>query len=392
MAKNDALAMAQEIMRDFAARTGLSPASATPRRYLWTDAFAVCNYLELHRQSCDEAFKELALALVDQVHNILGRYRHDDPRRGWISGLDEAEGRLHPTAGGLRIGKKLNERGIADPVDADLEWEQDGQYYHYLTKWMHALNLVSTVTSEPHYNVWAKELARAGHAGFVVELGGQLHIRWKMSIDLSRPLVPAMGQHDPLDGFVTYHQLQACGPREGGNVQQPDLGWEIRELESICRGRNWATDDALGIGGLLCNAWQTARLIAEGYSMPSVLLPNMLEAALAGLSSVAGQNISVLPADYRLAFRELGLSIGMHAAERLQGLVAEKPTLFAERGRLSAGLTQLLGYKGFADDLENFWLAERNREAKTWADHRDINMVMLATSLAPDGFLRICGK
>lgn len=390
MREHDALPMAREIMLEFAAQTGLSPAVANPRRYLWTDAFAVCNFLELYRLSGDDIFQDLALALVAQVHNILGRHRPDDPRRGWISGRAEAEGRLHPTAGGLRIGKKLNERGAAEPFAADLEWERDGQYYHYLTKWMHALNRVSTATSEPRYNLWAKELAKAVHAAFVVDPGGHRHIHWKMSIDLSRPLVPSMGQHDPLDGLVTLQQLRACGPQAG---EQPDLSREIRELESVCQGRDWATDDALGIGGLLCSAWQTARLIAEGsVVMPPGLLQEMLDAALVGLPAVAGMNIPALPADYRLAFRELGLTIGLHAAERLQGLVAEKPALFAGHDRLSAQLVQLLRYKAFAGVLEQFWLAGQNRKAKTWIDHREINMVMLATSLVPDGFLRICGK
>lgn len=389
MREHDAVAMAQEIMLEFAAQTGLSPAVADPRRYLWTDAFAVCNFLELYRLSGDDTFLDLALALVDQVHNILGRHRPDDRRTGWISGLAEAEGRLHPTAGGLRIGKKLNERGAGDPFAADLEWERDGQYYHYLTKWMHALNRVSTVTAEPRYNLWAKELAKAVHAAFVVAPGGRKHIHWKMSIDLSRPLVPAMGQHDPLDGLVTLQQLQACGPQAG---EQPNLSREIRELADICQCRDWVIDDALGIGGLLCSAWQTARLIAEGSVMPPGLLQEMLDAALVGLPAVAGMNISALPVDYRLAFRELGLAIGLHAAERLQGLVAESPALFAEHDRLSANLAQLLRYKAFAAALEQFWLAGQNRAAKSWTDHREINMVMLATSLAPDGFLRICEK
>jgi hypothetical protein len=40
-------------------------------------------------------------------------------------------------------------------------------------------------------------------------------------------------------------------------------------------------------------------------------------------------------------------------------------------------------------EIEGFWLEGRNRESETWREHRDINMVMLATSLAPDGFLSI---
>jgi len=41
------------------------------------------------------------------------------------------------------------------------------------------------------------------------------------------------------------------------------------------------------------------------------------------------------------------------------------------------------------EDIEMFWLERTNREANTWTEHRDINMVMLATSLAPDGYLTL---
>lgn len=197
-------------MAEFADQTGLTQVGKRPHRYLWTDAFAVCNFLELYRQTGDDNFKSLALLLVDQVHNTLGRHREDDARSGWLSGLDEDEGRLHPTMGGLRIGKKLKERGPAAPLDDELEWDRDGQYYHYLTKWLHALNCVSMVTADPTYSNWARELAKAVHPRFIFThpADGRKYLHWKMSIDLSRPLVPAMGQHDPLDGLITYYQLQ----------------------------------------------------------------------------------------------------------------------------------------------------------------------------------------
>ena len=60
----------QSIMSDFSDSTGLSDTSREPRRYLWTDAFAVCNYLELYRQTEEQSFLQLALKLVDQVHRI----------------------------------------------------------------------------------------------------------------------------------------------------------------------------------------------------------------------------------------------------------------------------------------------------------------------------------
>ena len=100
MDQNKANMLVQEIMLDFGRLTGLTGLAsndAHPRRYLWTDAFAVCNYLELFRQTNDETYRDLALSLVDQVHHTLGRHREDDPRQGWISGLDEKEGERHPT-------------------------------------------------------------------------------------------------------------------------------------------------------------------------------------------------------------------------------------------------------------------------------------------------------
>ena len=39
---------------------------------------------------------------------------------------------MHPTQGGLRIGKNMNERSSSDRFDENLEWDRDGQYYHYL--------------------------------------------------------------------------------------------------------------------------------------------------------------------------------------------------------------------------------------------------------------------
>ena len=77
-------------MSGFARRTGLYPElQKRQRRYLWTDAFAVCNFIELFVRTGNEFYCQCATDLVDQVHHVLGRYRADDSRHGWISGLDE---------------------------------------------------------------------------------------------------------------------------------------------------------------------------------------------------------------------------------------------------------------------------------------------------------------
>ena len=41
-----------------------------------------------------------------------------------------------------------------------------------------------------------------------------------------------------------------------------------------------------------------------------------------------------------------------------------------------------------ADEIESFWRNPEHRNTDAWSVHRDINEVMLATSLAPEGFLR----
>ena len=73
------------------------------------------------------ALGRCATDLIDHVHRGLGRYRSDDVRQGWISGLDEQAGHHHPTKGGLRIGKPLKERQLGEPINERLEWDRDGQ-------------------------------------------------------------------------------------------------------------------------------------------------------------------------------------------------------------------------------------------------------------------------
>jgi hypothetical protein len=391
MNRKAAILPVQEIMADFARITGLEPTDPHPRRYLWTDAFAVCNYLELFSQNGDPVYRDLGLRLVDQVHRILGRHRYDDPRRGWISGLNEEEGEMHPTIGGLRIGKELNERGPFDPPDERLEWDRDGQYYHYLTKWMHALNCVGRVTGDPTYIRWAIELAKKAHARFVSAPphGGRKRIRWKMSIDLSRPLVSSMGQHDPLDGFVTYCELQAASTRDFGESSPMELKSEIAEMSEICRGIDLVTIDPLGIGGLLFDAYRIGKLAVLGGLEDEGLLEAVLEAALIGMEAFVKGEMLDHPAERRLAFRELGLSIGLSAVEDLLRLIEEKPGTFSQRSSLQGLVEDLVAYSPLREVIERFWMDERNRGASNWTDHREINMVMLATSLEPGRFLAI---
>ncbi|MEJ2129309.1 MAG: hypothetical protein P8X81_10750 [Woeseiaceae bacterium] len=367
------------IMTSFARRTGLTDPSVVPRRYLWTDAHAVCTLLSLFRTTGDDRYRRLALALIDQVHNVLGKHRADDPREGWISGLEEEEGREHPTAGGLRIGKELRERRQSEPINERLEWERDGQYFHYLTKWMHALCRAAAITGESRYARWALELARAAYAGFVVSDRGARRLRWKMSIDLSYPLVASSGHHDPLDGYITCHEILHAG--------NDDLDKELAELAGMIEGRQWATNDALGIGGLLFDACRVVELTAARQIDGVALAKTLLVAALQSLEVFeAGSNLAHA-AEYRLAFRELGLSIGLHAITMMARVVDEAAGSFdPELVRVLAALRR---FSGTATSIEAFWLRADNQKTSSWLDHADINAVTLATSLLPDEFLAV---
>jgi|WetSurMetagenome_2_1015567.scaffolds.fasta_scaffold28201_2 hypothetical protein len=383
------LAVLEHLVSDFAKSTGLLPAAERPQRYLWTDAFAVCNFLELYRQTGDESYRDLALQLVDQVHTILGRHREDDRREGWISGLNGEKGRLHPAAGGLRIGKPLNERGPNDPLDDRLEWDRDGQYFHYLTKWMHALNRVSGVTGDLVFRRWAIELAQTAHAQFTTAPAstGRKAMYWKMSIDLSYPLVPSMGHHDPLDGLITYLELQAS--RIGGTEETPGLTTEVADMTGICEGKDWTTDDPLGIGSLLSDAYRLAQITAGGTWKETDLLEILLNASRLGLARYARTGSLKAPPKFRLAFRELGLTIGLHAIGRLERLIEERPALFKNQQLLSREVGMLMRYVTLTEVIEGFWLDRAQRKAPGFLEHRDINLVMLTTSLAPDGYLTI---
>lgn len=54
---------------------------------------------------------------------------------------------------------------------------------------------------------------------------------WKMNIDLSHPQVHSMGQHDPLDGYLTYNELQIAIQ----NLKQylPNLTHKIHDMAPI---------------------------------------------------------------------------------------------------------------------------------------------------------------
>ena len=51
-------------------------------RYLWTDAFGVCNYITLYYETGENRYLDQADALIENVHDILGKDRSLQKRLG----------------------------------------------------------------------------------------------------------------------------------------------------------------------------------------------------------------------------------------------------------------------------------------------------------------------
>lgn len=359
------LSHARKLMDEFALRSGLSDGSAPTNRYLWTDAFAVQTYFGLAQVLPEPTYHQLALRLIEQVHTTLGQYHPDDAKTGWLSGLPEAQARQHPTAAGLRIGKQQLERKPIEPYDERLEWDRDGQYFHYLIPWAHALLLAAKSTGNEQYIRWAAELLVAGEK-FVDRTGGRLKMYWKMSVDLTRPLVPSMGAHDPLTGFICAERVKQAAPRLAAPLAS------LREsLRLLCTGRHWATSDSLGVGGLLLDALRASEALQREEWPDSLQPERLLENALESLEEFRHLHSRTLAPHYRLAFRECGLSLGLRA------LLGAKHSLAVQ----ALPQRRLDEYFSLADEIEHFWLEPRNQQAPTWTDHLNINAVTLAASL-----------
>jgi hypothetical protein len=383
-----ALDVADRLMDDFCARTGVDGGGDPDRRYLWTDALAVEACVTLHARTGMHRHLERAIHLAELVHRVLGRHRPDDRRVGWISGLDEASGERRPTAGGLRIGKPLPERPAGAPRDDGLEWDRDGQYFHYLTRWMHALHALGQATGAPRWDSLAADLAHGTCSAFVHEpfVGGTKRIHWKMSIDRMRPLVRSMGHIDPLDGFVALAEIQS-------SLDAHDPAWSFlqvhaADLRRICWDiPAWTTVDPLSLGGLLSEASRLACLVAAGRHPNEPILERLAHDARRSLDAFAGADLLDRSVETRLAFRELGLSIGLQAIVPAHDAVQHHRDRFGDPWAASALLAHLeamVRHTALIPRIEETWLDPDAQDSSAWQAHLDINAVMLALSLVAE--------
>lgn len=264
-------------------------------RYLWSDAFGVCNFLSLYGATGERKFLLQAEALAANVHADLGFFCGSTKR---LSHLASA---TSPLLGGLRIGKPQE--------------HEDGQYFHYLTKWLFALYRLSQSTGKQEYITWAVDLATVAHRNFVIfdRDGLPTHMVWKRSVDLEEVLVSNEGNLDPFDGLVVFRllQQQVAKSHSGDPLA---LEREIRDMHILVHHRLplfQAGIDALDLGQAL---WLTSWFPTESWAktVASSALA-ALEAQSARLFAVP-DDISEACSCYRLLFREVGAALGVKTA------------------------------------------------------------------------------
>ncbi|KAH3150011.1 hypothetical protein KXV81_003732 [Aspergillus fumigatus] len=325
-------------------------------RYLWTDAFGVLTLITMHReyekalakaaQAPDDRYLVLARRVVATVHEVLGSTRDGKAR---LPGATAA----NPLGGGLRIGK-MDEHGP----------DADGQYHHYLTVWMFALNRLSLATGDPAYNEQAVALAKAIHPRFFVHREStRPRMVWKMAMDLSVPLVASEGNLDPIDGYVVFRLLQGAAKQAGrGAVLAEEIADYKRVMER--KGQHFVSSDPLDLGMTL---W-TAHWFSEKEDWAARLAGRCFEQIydLFEINRYLERNIK-----YRLAFREFGTCMGIQCQ-------AEQTT---EKDRS-------VDLKVYADAIIAAWdpyMELSLASDVTPDDLRPITRIMYAAALIPGG-------
>jgi hypothetical protein len=71
----------------------------------------------------------------------------------------------------------------------------------------------------------------------------------------------------------------------------------------------------------------------------------------------------------------------------MQKAIEQHPENFSNQHEVHGRLSGLARFLPLTERIETFWLEPSNQQSHSWTGHRDINSVMLATSLAPEGYL-----
>jgi hypothetical protein len=186
-----------------------------------------------------------------------------------------------------------------------------------------------------------------------------------------------------LDGFISFREAQHALAKLSTDAGVADLSLAIESLSALCQDRDWMTDDPLGLGGLLFDAARLCQLLGNEQFDDARLLEDILGACRDGLTSLLAGRYLIQPVSYRLAFRELGLAIGLKALPIISDAMKKN------NGPLQRIVDQLSRYESLSGEIERVWLPHAQNQDQIWQSHQDINEVMLATALIPETFLSV---
>lgn len=295
----------------------------------------------MYRMTSLSVYLDHARSLVTAVHSTLGKTRD-------LSSHLPGATNSNPLGGGLRIGKE-------DATGSD----GDGQYHHYLTLWMFALNRLSNISGEKSYNSQAISLAKAIHPHFVYNhKSSRPRMYWKMSMDLQEPLVKSEGNLDPVDGLMVFKLLQKTD-HEGSSI----LAEEIHDYQRIVdtKWKNYSSSDPLDLGMTLWTAHWEDEPWARG-------LVDRAEQDARELWESAHFRRST---GRRLAFRDFGFVLGIKC-----GLLSRDGGTWSERVN---SVLQAWEASGLVPEVQADHTAGINGEE----DLHPITLVMYAAALVP---------
>ena len=230
---------------------------------------------------------------------------------------------------------------LSSSIDSRVELLVLLEYFHYLTKWAFALSRMGKVKNDQRYIRWAIDLIKVVHPRFVYrDRNDQLHMYWKMSIDLSHPAVSSEGNLDPYDGYITYRLVDAL-------ADERQLESELAEMKSMVdlKYARYRSSDPLDLGEAL---WITHWYPDESWAQA------ITSKSLQALEELWQRGEFRDSLDQRLAFREFGTTIGVQVNERA-----------SER------------WKDRVDEIHHLWLPH------LYERDQDISPVMFCTSLRP---------
>lgn len=224
----------------------------------------------------------------------------------------------------------------------------DGQYHHYLTIWMFALNRLSMASKDSKWNEYAVSLAKAIHPRFFVGRDTERpRMVWKIAMDMSRPLVTSQGNLDPIDGYVIFRKLQAASG--GKETLKEEIGDYQRVMER--KGKHFVSSDTLDLGmSLWTSHWMDQR---EEWAA------DLAKRCVSQMRQLFENGYLEGNPRYRLAFREYGTAMGIGCA---------KPDDYLEKQR---------------QKIVDIW---EQYKSSTPGDLRPISEVMRAAAIVPGAF------